>query len=54
MLNDLPGFFVSSGSLSVHQPTVNVTLSMVIYVAMNKNPNLLTDRDGNGLYSTNT
>ena len=29
-------------------------LSMVIYIAMNKNPNLLTERSWNSLYSTNT
>ena len=40
--------------LSVHQPTVTTALSMVIYIAMNKNPNLLTERSGNSLYSTNT
>ena len=42
--------------LSVHQPTVITALSTVIYmyIAMNKNPNLLTERPGNGLYSTNT
>ena len=41
--------------LSVHQPTVITALSMVIYIATNKNPNyLLTERSGNGLYSCNT
>ena len=39
--------------LSVQQPTVITALSMVIYISMNKNPNLLTERSGNGLCSTN-